>query len=534
MLKRVLMILAASMEFERNHNSEIVERPSDNEEIPQLMRDLPQLSEKSKEKPLCYPYSVKARALLHAHLSRLELPPKSLDLDKQYILKKTPHLLNEMINIVAQLVAMAHAGRVNRIPRLETLEHCMKLSQMITQAQWDSKSPLLQLPHINDDTLRHFTTRRRNIRTIMQFVRMQDEDRRSLLRGLTDDEYQDVMNVCRKLPHVKMEVRTEVRDDEDTTITAGSIVTVTVQLDRDDLGNLDIGIPVAETKEEPETTKEDLEGEEEEEGEEKPAAEAEATPEQTSPQKEKPKVWEKQQKKKKGGKGRKKPVKKETYTKKIPTAVPETLAAGGGDSTPKGDEESNQGTPNGTVAKTRKPRRSDHSTDDESAGSADEGSVADDSDIEGRPDDEGEEDRWQRFQDEHKKDNPLEAKSKETHIVHCPHFPVDKHEWWWIYVADKKSHMLISAPVQICSLKESEEVSLKFSAPLKPGNYQYTVILRSDSYLDFDQSHNIKLDVKEAKKMESHPQWDISDDEDKEDEGSETEESGDSDYSDED
>ena len=140
------MILAASMEFERNHNSEIVERPSDNEEIPQLMRDLPQLSEKSKEKPLCYPYSVKARALLHAHLSRLELPPKSLDLgrqdsipssnlrtqhswpkycnissiidiiyvyhaDKQYILKKTPHLLNEMINIVAQLVAMAHAGR---------------------------------------------------------------------------------------------------------------------------------------------------------------------------------------------------------------------------------------------------------------------------------------------------------------------------------------------------------------------------------------------------------------------------------------
>ena len=72
-----------------------------------------------------------------------------------------------------------------------------------------------------------------------------------------------------------------------------------------------------------------------------------ATPEQTSPQKEKPKVWEKQQKKKKGGKGRKKPVKKETYTKKIPTAVPETLAAGGGDSTPKGDEESNQGTPNG-------------------------------------------------------------------------------------------------------------------------------------------------------------------------------------------
>ena len=42
---------------------------------------------------------------------------------------------------------------------------------------------------------------------------------------------------------------------------------------------------------------------------------------------------------------------------------------------------------------------------------------------------------------------------------------------------------------------------------------------------------SFQLDVKEAKKIENHPQWDISDDEEKEDnEGSETE--GDSDYDD--
>ena len=44
------------------------------------MRELSQLNEKNKEKPLCYPYSVKARALLHAHFSRLELPPKTLEI----------------------------------------------------------------------------------------------------------------------------------------------------------------------------------------------------------------------------------------------------------------------------------------------------------------------------------------------------------------------------------------------------------------------------------------------------------------------
>lgn len=37
MLKRVIMILAASLEFDRKVNSEIVERQSDNEEVPQVL-----------------------------------------------------------------------------------------------------------------------------------------------------------------------------------------------------------------------------------------------------------------------------------------------------------------------------------------------------------------------------------------------------------------------------------------------------------------------------------------------------------------
>lgn len=44
----------------------------------QLMRDLSNLGDKNKEPPLCYPYSIKARALIHAHLSRLELPRLTL------------------------------------------------------------------------------------------------------------------------------------------------------------------------------------------------------------------------------------------------------------------------------------------------------------------------------------------------------------------------------------------------------------------------------------------------------------------------
>lgn len=49
---------------------------------------------------------------------------------------------------------------VPHCPRLDTVEHIMKLSQMVVQALWDNKSPLLQLPHISEPMLRHFVTKR--------------------------------------------------------------------------------------------------------------------------------------------------------------------------------------------------------------------------------------------------------------------------------------------------------------------------------------------------------------------------------------
>ena len=48
----------------------------------QLMRDLPNVGEKNKEKPFCIPYSVKARTLIYAHINRMELPPKTLEQGK--------------------------------------------------------------------------------------------------------------------------------------------------------------------------------------------------------------------------------------------------------------------------------------------------------------------------------------------------------------------------------------------------------------------------------------------------------------------
>ncbi|GFR76794.1 translocation protein SEC63 homolog [Elysia marginata] len=159
-LKRAAMILGASCEFDRTHNAEIIERPTDNEELPLLIKQLQNVQEKNRERPLCFAYSVKARALMLAHFQRMPLNPDTLELDQKYLLKKCPYLINDMVNICASLVAMAMTGRVSQAPRLESMENMMKLSQMIIQGLDEKSSPLLQLPHLTPDMLRHFMTRK--------------------------------------------------------------------------------------------------------------------------------------------------------------------------------------------------------------------------------------------------------------------------------------------------------------------------------------------------------------------------------------
>ena len=138
-----------------------------------------------------------------------------------------------MVTCISQLILLAHAGRIAKMVSLDTIEHAMKLSPLIVQALWEKQSPLLQLPHLEEDMLRHFHSRRRQIKTLQQLANLKDEERRSILRKLTDDQYRDVLRVLRDLPVLDVTITTEVVDDEEQhVVTAGAIVTVTVLLER--------------------------------------------------------------------------------------------------------------------------------------------------------------------------------------------------------------------------------------------------------------------------------------------------------------
>ncbi|CAL1289764.1 unnamed protein product [Larinioides sclopetarius] len=489
--KRVIMILAASVEFRRQYNSEIIERPSDNVEVPLLIKELPNLGEKNKERPLCFSYSIKARALLHAHLHRMKLPSSNLEEDQMYIVKKCPTLISEFVQCASQMTMLALAGRISRIPNLDTIENAMKLSACIVQGLWDNKSPLLQLPHINEDMLRHFCTRKRNIRSIRQLACMKEDDRKNMLRNLTADEYSNIMNVVGRMPIIDVIVKIEVEDDEDnSTITAGAFVTVTANLTRSNMATLfdslnDDSVDCVEEKDETPGVTEEI-------------------------QKPKSKTSDKYKKKK--GKGSSK-LKKKTFSYKVQVAAK------------KSDHENHL--KNGIL---HRPKDEEKASDDSAAESNDDESGtnsghsgSEDRDHDSRKDnkhEKEEDEEWEKFQAKvSKRDKILEGKSRKSHPVHCPFFTDEKEEFWFVYLCDRKRHSLITAPYLVTNLVSKEEVELKFTAPEKPGIYTYSLMVRSDSYLDCDVVKTIKLDVKEAKEVDlSKLQWDVSEEEEEKDE----------------
>jgi len=518
MLRRVLMVLAASLEFERGHNSEVVERPTDNAEIPQLMKCLPNLGINNKEKPLCFGYSVKARALLFAHLSRIPLSKHTLHQDRLYIIKKCPYLIHEMVSCISQLILLAHAGRIARLPSLDTVEATMKCSAMVVQALWDKASPLLQLPHIEEDMLKHFYSKRRNIKNLRQLALMPEEERRSLLRGLSEDQYKDLVKVLGGFPHLSMTVTTEVVDDEEQhVVTAGSIITVTVRVERVSLSvylggeqGLDDSDVEAEAGELQGDTQENIDEEEDDKAE----------VEEKEEEKKKGPAWKKPQQKKKGKKAGKQKQKQKAKGKS-------SDAAANPDAKETGDPEQPNSGSNNLISRRQNKRTAESGSESEAEESGSEESESESrgegGQAKGAPspsEDDDEEQEWARFQKGvNKREKALSGKSRISHSVHCPYFTEDKQEFWWVYISDRKAHALITPPYHLTNLQQAEEVELKFTAPGKPGHYNFTVCVRSDAYMGCDLLEDIKLDVQEARQAPTeHPQWEF-EDEDEDEEG---------------
>ncbi|XP_062323285.1 translocation protein SEC63 homolog [Osmerus eperlanus] len=495
-MKRLAMVLTAAFEFDPRSNKDATIRPTDNIEVPILIRELGNINVKKKEPPFCYPYSLKARVLVLAHLARMEVS-ENIEEDQRFVIRKSPALLQEMVNVGCQLTMMANSRGGFHAPRLVSIENCMKLTQMIVQGLQEAKSPLLQLPHFEEEHLRYCISKKYKVRSLQDLVSLKDSDRRSMLRFLGEDKYDEVMAVLGSLPHVTMDTKLQVLDDEDSNnITAGSIVTVTVTLTRkrmSDVFEKEQDAMAACLGEEASTEE---------------AAQGDAS-------KNKTKVW---QNKSKGAKKTAKSKKKKLTKKKaLPPSTSKAKQANGNvagnEVVATAKEEEEEGSDKGSESDEAEANKDSPSERD------DESDKQSDTEVDEIAGDDEEE--WEALQQsiQRRERALLETKSKITHPVYSLYFPEEKHEWWWLYIADRRDQTLVSMPYHVCTLKDVEEVELKFPAPSKTGNYQYSVIMRSDSYLGLDQIKPLKLEVHEAKAvLDNHPQWDIPETEEEDEE----------------
>ncbi|XP_076129514.1 translocation protein SEC63 homolog [Alosa pseudoharengus] len=496
-MKRLEMVLTAAFEFDPRSNKEAVSRPTDNIEVPQMIRELGSvINVKKKEPPFCYPYSLKARVLMLAQLARMEVS-EDIEEDQRFVVRKCPALLQEMINVGCQLTMMANSRGGVHAPRLVSIENCMKLSQMVVQGLQEAKSPLLQLPHFEEEHLRYCISKKYKVRSLQDLVSMKDSERRNMLRFLGEEKYDEVLSVLGSFPHVTMETKLQVLDDEDSSnITAGSIVTVTVTLTRKKM---------SEVFEKEQSTPQMAS----EEASQEDAGDASKN--------KSVKVW---QNKNKSTKKAAKSKKRKPAPKKKP--APPHQAKGDKPKQANGNVAGNEV----ALAKEEEEAGSDKGSesDEGGEGNKDSGSEREEesdkqSDTEADEIAGDDEEEWEALQQsiQRRERALLETKSKVTHPVYSLFFPEEKQEWWWLYIADRRDQTLVSMPYHVCTLKDTEEVEMKFPAPSKTGNYQYSVILRSDSYMGLDQIKPLKLEVHEAKAMvDNHPQWDIPDTEEEE------------------
>lgn len=140
----------------------------------------------------------KVHMMLHAHFHRVSLGgDDTLRLDQAMVVATSMQMVLGMLQI-----ALARDWFV-------CARHCMTLSQFLVQAVWSDGSnaptPFLQLPHLDTATIKHFSSGKKNIRAIPDLLAMKEDERRSLLRNLDDDQYSAVLCVAQAIPVVTIE-----------------------------------------------------------------------------------------------------------------------------------------------------------------------------------------------------------------------------------------------------------------------------------------------------------------------------------------
>ncbi|ORX55359.1 hypothetical protein BCR36DRAFT_281875 [Piromyces finnis] len=167
------------------------------------------------------PRAFRNALLLNAHLYRVQIDNAKLQEEQESVIEFALRLLGGILQI-----SVAHSW-------LDVTNNCIELGQLIVQAIPPHQNGLFQLPYITPEIIKHCETKKRSITTIKDLLELSEEDRKSLLRTLDDEQYNEVVKVAKSFPRIKVtnvEFKVLGEREDEAAIAPGVFVTCFIKL----------------------------------------------------------------------------------------------------------------------------------------------------------------------------------------------------------------------------------------------------------------------------------------------------------------
>lgn len=127
----------------------------------------------------------------------------------QVLIEDLHAMLNRSPELIEGVVEISHQRKW-----LDLSISAIKFAQCVIQAQWTNNHSLEQLPYITENEVKIITkTPKPQARTLGEYLEVPDEEKKGLT-GLTAEQRAEVLRVCNILPHLKVETKLFVEEEE--------------------------------------------------------------------------------------------------------------------------------------------------------------------------------------------------------------------------------------------------------------------------------------------------------------------------------
>lgn len=168
---------------------------------------------------------MKALCLIIGYMLRMDDLNESVQEDLEFILSKTPYLIEQMIQMAIILAMEFKMGRSKKRITAKNVLTLIGFSQNVVQGMWDDDDAFLQLPHMNYETLKNLKKKIKNM-NLEQYCQMTLDQRQGLAIFEDPKQFADSEKAISCLPVIDVDADYYVEGEKEVAV--GDILTIKI------------------------------------------------------------------------------------------------------------------------------------------------------------------------------------------------------------------------------------------------------------------------------------------------------------------